>query len=93
MPVPHIMEDIIKAISGCGVVTSEEVPQFEFSLVKVVDVPDVQIVGLCAPVVEQIVVRQPTDHGGCRGEARRGADRGVPSHRSWRFSWSSGTSY
>ena len=35
-----------------------EVPQFKFSLVGVVDVPVVQIVGLCAPVVEQIVVCQ-----------------------------------
>ena len=36
----------------------DEVPQFKFSLVGVVDVPVVQIVGLCAPVVEQIVVCQ-----------------------------------
>ena len=36
----------------------EEVPQFKFSLVGVVDVPVVQIVGLCAPVVEQIVLCQ-----------------------------------
>ena len=54
---PQIM-DIIKVIAGCRVVTVQktvEVPQFEFSLVTVVDVPVVQIVGLGAPVVEQIV--------------------------------------
>ena len=66
MPVPQIMEDIIKEIAGCRVVTvqkTEEVPQCRFSLVKVVDVPVVQIVGLGAPVAEQIVACRATDHG------------------------------
>ena len=51
MPVPQIMEDIIKVIAGCRVVTVQKTVE----VVKVVDVPVVQIIGLGAPVAEQIV--------------------------------------
>ena len=47
MPVPQIMEDIIKVIAGCRVMTVQktvEVPQFLFSLAKADKMVDVPVV-------------------------------------------------